>query len=346
MRSLVFHNAMPSPMLTRLEIENFRSFKQLTVDPLKRINLICGKNNSGKTTLLEALFALPRPGNGSKMLDMPEPFRVSSANVRENEDWLVYGKDESAVIKITGWGWPNALPIGVEYYQDAQKAEVRTSSINRSSVMLAGAPCRPWLISRGNGRWPPDTDTAQKGLKVAIFSTDFAHSDKAARDFSRIILKRKKGQVIEWMSQVEPRLTAIESLQIDNHPPRLYADVGLSEMIPVAYLGQGVGRLISIYAEIFAEDANVLLIDEIENGLHHSVMQTVWKGLAVAAREGGVQIFATTHSWECILAANGSIPSDDDFQVIRLDRIGDTIKPTIMDRETITTAEDLGWEMR
>ncbi len=45
-------------MLTKLQIENFRCFRQLTVDPLKRINLICGQNNSGKTALLEALFAL------------------------------------------------------------------------------------------------------------------------------------------------------------------------------------------------------------------------------------------------------------------------------------------------
>jgi len=89
-----------------------------------------------------------------------------------------------------------------------------------------------------------------------------------------------------------------------------------------------------------------LLIDEIENGLHHSVMQTVWKGLAVAAREGGVQIFATTHSWECILAASAAIPDGDDFQVIRLDRIGDDVKPVTINQRMVTTAEKFNMEMR
>ena len=56
---------MPNPMLTRLKIENFRCFRQWVIDPLKRINLICGKNNSGKTTLLEAPLALLRSKRGA-----------------------------------------------------------------------------------------------------------------------------------------------------------------------------------------------------------------------------------------------------------------------------------------
>jgi AAA15 family ATPase/GTPase len=130
--------------------------------------------------------------------------------------------------------------------------------------------------------------------------------------------------------------------------PLIYADLGLSEMIPVTQLGQGFNRLLDIYSEIVVEDAKVLLIDEIENGLHHSVMPVIWKGLFLAAKEFDVQIFATTHSWECILAADQAAREGEnyDLALIRLDRVKEDIKATVIDEKSLSTAKELQWEMR
>ncbi len=149
------------------------------------------------------------------------------------------------------------------------------------------------------------------------------------------------------MQKVEPRLQAVESLQTGNEP-LLYADVGLSEMIPVTQMGQGFGRLLDIYSEIVAAEAKVLLIDEIENGLHHSVLSTIWKGLFHAAREADIQVFATTHSWECVLAADKAADGEPeyDLNLIRLDRVDDNVKATIVDKDALNTAKELHWEMR
>lgn len=88
--------------------------------------------------------------------------------------------------------------------------------------------------------------------------------------------------------------------------------------------------------------------DEIENGLHHSVLPTIWRGLFHAAEEVDVQIFATTHSWECVLAADQATREEPnyDLNLIRLDRMDDNIKATIIDRDAINTAKELHWEMR
>jgi AAA15 family ATPase/GTPase len=129
----------------------------------------------------------------------------------------------------------------------------------------------------------------------------------------------------------------------------IYAELsGLSELIPVTQLGRGFNRLLDIYSEIVATEARVLLIDEIENGLHYSVLPLVWKGLFLAAKEFDVQIFATTHSWECILAADQSAREGGPYELelIRLDRMDETIKATLMDETSLTTARELGWEMR
>ena len=157
----------------------------------------------------------------------------------------------------------------------------------------------------------------------------------------------KKSQVEALLKKVEPRLQSIESLQTGKEP-LLYADVGLSEMIPVTQMGQGFSRLLDIYSEIVAADAKVLLIDEIENGLHYSVLPTIWKGLFAAAREVDMQIFATTQSWECVLAADAAAREEKeyDLNLIRLDRVKDNIKATVVDKDALSTARELHWEMR
>ena len=131
--------------------------------------------------------------------------------------------------------------------------------------------------------------------------------------------------------------------------PLIYAEIeGLSEMIPVTQLGQGFNRLLDIYSELVVADARVLLIDEIENGLHYSVLPLVWKGLFLAAQEFDVQIFATTHSWECIQAADQTAREREHYELelIRLDRVKEDIKATIIDQDALATAKELGWEMR
>jgi AAA15 family ATPase/GTPase len=119
-------------------------------------------------------------------------------------------------------------------------------------------------------------------------------------------------------------------------------------MIPVTQLGQGFSRLLDIYSEIVASESKVLLIDEIENGLHYSVLPTIWKGLFNAAKEMDVQIFATTHSWECVLAADAAAREEKeyDLNLIRLDRVDDNIKATTVDKDALNSAKELHWEMR
>jgi AAA15 family ATPase/GTPase len=90
------------------------------------------------------------------------------------------------------------------------------------------------------------------------------------------------------------------------------------------------------------------LIDEVENGLHHTVMPVVWKGLIAAAKELDVQIFATTHSAECIFAADQAARESqfNDLNLVRLDRVQDQIKATIIEQKDLATAKEFNWELR
>ena len=128
----------------------------------------------------------------------------------------------------------------------------------------------------------------------------------------------------------------------------LYASVGLPELIPLPLLGEGLNRLIEIYGAIIGEGANIVLIDEIENGLHWKALPKVWQGIKAVVDVEDVQIFATTHSLECIEAASEIFKGPpDDFAVHRLERRDDgEIHCITMDEETLGRMLERGWEVR
>jgi predicted ATP-dependent endonuclease of OLD family len=316
-------------MLTSVHLKNFRGFKDTEVGPLKRVNLIVGQNNTGKTGLLEALvLLLSEPPNYAN--NLPMLFRSVGGDWNENFwKWICFNKDPKNIVEITGT-IDNSLNFGV----------------------LLGSGGRPVVLGQATcmlGTMPFFASGQRKNgsLKAIVFSTRSSEPKQDAIDYNRVVLRRKKGQVEALLKKVEPRLEAIETLQTGQEP-LLYADVGLSEMIPVTQMGQGFSRLLDIYSEIVASESKVLLIDEIENGLHYSVLPTIWKGLFNAAKEVDVQIFATTHSWECVLAADAAAREEKeyDLNLIRLDRLGDNIKATTVDKDALNSAKDLHWEMR
>jgi AAA15 family ATPase/GTPase len=326
-------------MLNSLQIKNFRGFRDLKVEPLKRVNLIVGQNNTGKTGVLEGLVVL-LDDKSEYRSNLPNLFRQTGSG--NNDDnfwkWLFRNKDQSQNARVeASLNGENVTIIlrGANGPIDFNPEQFGEAGGNFGAISYHFSPRRGCV-----------------GLKPAVFSTHPSNPVKDAIDYNRVIVKRRKRQVEEMLRKIEPRLETLEALQISqpnqSAAPLIYADIGLSEMIPVTQLGQGFNRLLDIYSEIVVEDAKVLLVDEIENGLHYSVLPVVWKGLFLAAKEFDVQIFATTHSWECILAADRAAREQPDYDLalFRLDRVKDEVKATVIDEKSMSTAKELHWEMR
>ena len=79
-------------------------------------------------------------------------------------------------------------------------------------------------------------------------------------------------------------------------------------------------------------------------------MTNVWKAIASAAKEYNTQVFATTHSWECVLSAHEAFESsetyDSDFRLHRLDRLNDDIKVVTYSKRSLSAAIKAGLEVR
>ena len=312
-------------MLTSLQIKNFRGFKTLALEPLKRVNVVVGQNNTGKTGLLEALaLLLWNPPQG--LANLPKFFRTVGSDPNENFwKWMCHNKDPKNVVEIRAkvqgsqeFGvWLGTRPSGESFPPS-------------TSGPVAALGNMPMFIM---GQVPSGS------LKPSIFSTHPTNPQQDAVDYNRVVLRRKKKEVESLLRKIEPKLEAIETLQTGNQP-LLYADIGLSEMLPVTQMGQGFNRLLDIYSELVAAETKVLLIDEVENGVHHSVLPTIWRGLLHAAKDADVQIFATTHSLECIRSAHEVFSEEPeyDLSVIQLFRVPEGIEGRVLDRKHIEAA--------
>lgn len=324
-------------MLQSLKIENFKRFKDLSLPNLKRVNLITGKNNTGKTGVLEALFLLLSPSQAHLL---PNIFRNCGnlGNIDENYwKWIFYNHDTNNPAKISTL---------------TQRAGIYEITITPNQNLPANYHFRAGslnLFVRYLGPVSPGFQMTQElPFGTVPLPLRLTEPQKDALDYDRVVLKAGGEERLEaLLRQIEPRLKSIRSIK-PHGAPLLYVDVGLNEKIPAVHLGQGFIRLLSIYSEIIASGKKILLIDEFENGLHYSVLTDVWRGVINATEKEGVQVFATTHSYECIRAAHAAFSEtiSYDFALHRLEQVQDEVVVTTYDKQTLETSLSSNFEIR
>lgn len=290
-------------MLQQLHLQNFRGFESLELTGLRRVNLIVGRNNTGKTSVLEGLHLLL----SSKSQQIHEnPLRADGSQSRHDQTWFIGSKSKAASIRGKTVTSPTA-----EFKADLK---IQADYVDINSV----------------GR----------DVNVSVSSVKSMDSQELVRVFGLAVL-RKGGE-----EQIETVLGAIDNrirkVRVDptSGQNRLVVDVGLKRLIPISELGQGVIRLVEVLSLLIGEESEVCIIDEIENGIHHSVLRDVWNGIAEAAERLNVQVFATTHSGECIEAAHDAFAArkEYDFSVIQLFRVKEGRQGRVLDRRLIEAA--------
>lgn len=368
-------------MYKTFRVRNFRGLRKLDINSLERVNQIAGKNNVGKTTLLEALFLHTGPNipglivavndfRGLQNHNMGEAFRDlfrdfnSEANIQlrasgawgQNDRILRISLSELDQSQITFDNSANAelQRMGIKRRISNERVVLEYTDESGNAFESDG-----WMIgaqmsggstrSMGIEGRQVEIENRSGAFYLPALYRDNPHED--AEKFSNLSVTRRHRKVESVMKRVEPRLQGL-SVITRGAVPMIHAELeGQERLLPMPLLGDGMNRLLSLALVIGASaKGTLILVDEIENGLHHSVMQSVWSGIAQFAREFDVQIFATTHSWECIHAAHKAFSEDElyDFRLHRLDRIGDDddIKAVTYDQETLEAALDMEFEVR
>lgn len=304
-------------MLQSIHLQGFKGFKDTEVGPFRKVNLILGGQNVGKTSLLEAVYA-------TAMLNPHD----AGGLFRQNE-----GMDSSRFDKVY---------LHPKLFLSVLSAE------ERGFVLAARNRDIAWVPMNVSGEIGYEEKSPLLRDSIKAWSVGFLRKKwictaipyflpsqtRLVEIFGKVILGRKKKALIALLRAVDPRLESLDAIAPDGEH-RVYAELdGLPQAIPLTLLGHGFSRLVYLFSELLVSESQLALIDEVENGIHYSALPTLFKGIKTVAQEGQVQSLITTHSWDAIRAACEVFADTPElFQVIRLERTDDNIKAVCIEGE-------------
>jgi AAA15 family ATPase/GTPase len=326
-------------MIEDIEITNFRCFDRLKVSGCKRINLISGKNNVGKTALLEAIRINSTPkrdtilsisnlrGESNKILhETPEQFwenlfckseiidpfciRTNFSNksykevsILKQQGDVFFGNIKTKILN----GLPEDLSdqLSETYEKWLTRENFSDYDTNNIIVILVILPDEHFvrLISLTtnheislNAYFDKSIDREYIQNSLFVPSTLRASGIELTTEFDKARLNDRDDEVVRAFQIIDPSIVAVESFSIPE--PTIYLKRQGEKRMPLPLFGDAMNRMADIILKIINNQDSILLIDEIENGIHHSSQIAFWDFLYRLADRLNVQIFATTHSLE------------------------------------------------
>jgi len=338
--------------LHSLEIQNFRCFEHLLIEKLGRVNLIVGKNGVGKTSLLEGLWLLASgaswPVLHSILYERNELVRYNlPAKKARNEQIEAIKsffnrpvtKNLPSLFRIGGKdaGKLESLhPVGIDeneklyWDKDATHANAHVIEFELlqpdNEICIKGHP-KPGYITQPE--WP-DLPTENELMDDVIArSMDYnvvfipvkGLSWKAQARYwdMTVVVKQKNKSILDCLHTLAPDIEEYffrgDNIQDSVRFPSVNAE-RFAGGVPLAKLGEGTQRVLALALAMSVASNGYLLIDEFETGLHHSVQADVWRAVFKLAHEWNVQVFATTHSWDCIEAFQEVAAEDQNEEAV------------------------------
>lgn len=350
---------MPGLSLTRVGIDGFRGLRALALEDLGRINILVGGNNSGKTSVLEALSIICQPLNPDEWLamvrrrdfggldetrlqslrwcftreriplDADEPmtaqcefesdgdFPLRRLHVQYSEFSGIPGADDLRRLR-SAYRRPEELesePMrGVELVQQPQwhGAPLPLRFGGRPISKGESLTLRVWEYDPGRFFRPP------RGARIeceTLTPYSYQINRNQVRSQSKTVFDADSSGVLDLLRDFDVDINGIDLASFVGDRPAVYLQHRRLGIAPLSIFGDAMRRSVLLAATLpRLKDGGVLLIDEVETGIHVSALRRVFDWLIAAARRLGVQIFVTTHSLEALdalISAPSASPAED-----------------------------------
>jgi hypothetical protein len=335
--------------------------------------LIVGKNNVGKSSLLEAIHLYIHKGHLSvigDMLQSRDEMRVASSTDPDEPgslveiDRLMHERHRFEVdgdeIRIG--------PVGDESKVVSLRMELHApkskETVSLARALGAGQPVdlssepKEMLVIRASNEashvrreyledpdfWKFTRRRSRSGDKDGSCSFLPARGkslDDLATWWDSITMTRMEQDVLAGLRLLEPQVERLQFIQRSRRGRSpIIGLTGTEGPVPLGIMGDGMNRILAVLLALATAKDGVLLVDEIENGIHYSVQADLWRLILLVARRANVQVFATTHSWDCIQAfqeAIAEVPGQQGF-LVRLVRRNGQVDATVLNERKLAIA--------
>lgn len=295
-------------MFDRIEIERFRGIRYAEIEGLKQVNLFFGKNNCGKSSLLESIFLVSGLSN---------PLLPLNVNIMRG-----YAKSQLNDLKLEFYNLDATQPIHFRI-QDGEIRDLIISLIEQTQENVTLKTEDSNIITNvEQGKYglkfdfsidgkayvsqlhfdPSDPTNATRiipneyveSLRCAYLNPKFDFTG-SIQGLKNIIQNKDEHFILSGLKLIEPSVQ--DFVFTDNI---MLVDTGLGKRLPVNVLGDGARKIVSLLTAVYDCKDGALLIDEISNGFHHSVMRDLWSVLISASLRSNTQLFVTTHDIDSI----------------------------------------------
>jgi AAA15 family ATPase/GTPase len=293
-------------LLSYLKISGFRAFREFRVDGLARVNLFVGTNNSGKTSILEAAELVAMGG-----------MRGLRRGPRRRGEWARVGEESTphdrrldlvhlfhghtlkvdSSFRISG-GSRLWVQCEVVEKEGDPTGEEPNSALQFSSSSEKARSVSPFLRDVEAVQWPFASDSYRP---VHFLGTETVLASELGELWYDVVLTPEEEGVLEAIRIVEPDIERIAVL--GEGDSSIFVKLRDTEQrLPLGSMGDGLKHLFALALHLFSAKGGYLLVDEIDTGLHHTVMVKMWQLVIETARRLDVQVLATTHSLDCVRA--------------------------------------------
>ena len=366
--------------LPSLSIKGFRGIKELSIERLGRVTLLAGKNSVGKTTVLDAVRVYAARGRHSVLSavleDHGEVATMTDTDGRESVgphlEALFYGRDASQ---------SSFFSIGPNNDSD----QLRVETISPEEVSHSGypphffaAPVRtfkiifqdkeeiiPWFFSpyalstkmAKNRRvyqyvqtaWMMEHDSPTEIACLAM-GPGLLPNDEIVEFWDIIALTDDEERVVNALQPIlGDQVERIGIIGDNSNGRRGIAKLqGQAFPVPLESFGDGALRLFGVALALVNSRDGFLLIDEAENGIHHSVQPDFWRMVFKTAHANNVQVIATTHSFDCVRGFAQALTECEEVEgaLVRLERENGSLRAVEYSERNLKAAAKQHIEVR
>ena len=267
---------MNEHFLTEIEIKQFKCFIDFKASGFKRVNLIGGKNNIGKTAFMEACFINVHTINVNTMITAIHNIKF----MRENLNFI------------------NKI-INHHIFLDATRIYNAKSNLSNTEFFFIEKDATKEYQVNING---VSKAINAKELNVIVeyvnnikFIDNFGWTDNDLVTAYQSI--QKQDQEKELNVFIREFDDSIENFKVIGDKPQCKVN---GEYRDIVEFGDGLRHYISIICALYACDNGYLFIDEIDNGIHYTQLDRLWELILTLSKKTNCQVFAITHSKEMI----------------------------------------------